>query len=86
MIWKSIAPVAGCSGGSVRQLGGSTWGVYEYMDAMGYTKKNHRNSQKDLDPRPGVPNEYKLGQLLGKGAALSGRGPNPWERGKGKGR
>ena len=56
------------------------------MDAMGYTKKNHRNSQKDLDPRPGVPNEYKLGQLLGKGAALSGRGPNPWERGKGKGR
>ena len=31
--------------------------VYEYMDTMDYTKKNHRNSQKDLDPRPGVPAE-----------------------------
>ena len=52
MIWKSIAPVAGCSGGSVRQLGGSmsTWTQWT-------TQKKHRNSQKDLDPRPGVPAE-----------------------------
>ena len=49
----------------------------------GLHKENHRNSQKDLDPRPGVPAEWKwiwkLEQLLGKGAALSDHGSNPWE-------
>ena len=67
-------------------LGGQLGGSMSTWTPWATQKKNHRNSQKDLDPRPGVPNEYKLGQLLGKGAALSGRGPNPWERGKGKGR
>ena len=49
----------------------------------GLHKENHRISQKDLDPRPGVPAEWrwiwKLEQLLGKGAALSDHGSNPWE-------
>ena len=49
----------------------------------GLHKENHRNGQKDLDPRPGVPAEWrwiwKLEQLLGKGAALSDHGSNPWE-------
>ena len=66
----------------------------------GLHKENHRNSQKDLDPRPGVPAEWrwiwKLEQLLGKGAALSDHGSNPWEgereregepkKGKGRGK
>ena len=47
-----------CSSGRVqwRQCA-TTWGVYEYMDTHGLHKKKHRNSQKDLDPRPGVPAE-----------------------------